>query len=310
MYAEAALLEGLQEADFRARARTVSRLASLLVADHVRFLIPLLADEYPQVRAAVIRALHRAGVDPSWRNYLAYECYVPAGPFLMGSDPHRDPHATSNEQPQRWVMLDAFYIGRYPITDADWKLYVDDRSDAHIPADWKGGTYPSGQAHYPARYLNWYDVQAYVRWAGMRMPTEAERQKAARGTDGWVYPWGDHWDASLCDTAEGGIYETTPVGSYSEAGGDSPYGLADAAGNVWEWVADWYDADYYRCRPNPDVNPTGPVVGRFRVMCGGAFCHPRSFARCAFRLNYYPYYRSRHNGGRWALSAVAEQQQS
>ncbi len=143
---------------------------------------------------------------------------VPAGSFLQG--PNRVTAQTG-----------AFYIDRYPVTNADYHKFV--QATGHgDPPHWRRGTWPEGKANHPVVQVTWESAHAYAQWAGKRLPTDEEWEKAARGTDGRRWPWGDVFRAEWCNTSS---EDTTPVGRYSPAG-DSPYGAADMAGNVWEWI--------------------------------------------------------------------------
>ena len=132
----------------------------------------------------------------------------------------------------------------------------------------------------PVVHVSWDDAVAYAEWAGGRLPSEQEWEKAARGIDGRIYPWGDEFDAARCNSRESGIGTTTPVGRYSP-GGDSPCGCADMSGNVWEWTASEYE----------------PGSGR-RVLRGGAFSNGVRLVRCACRVRNYPIVRLRNDGFR------------
>ena len=141
-------------------------------------------------------------------------------------------------------------------------------------------------AEHPVVNVNWDQANAYATWAGGRLPTEAEWEKACRGTDGRIYPWGDEPPTAELANFANNVGDTTPVGSYPN--GASPYGALDMAGNVWEWTADWYAADYYA--NSPPANPPGPATGDVRVVRGGAFDYNENDVRCAARDDCYPNY--------------------
>jgi formylglycine-generating enzyme required for sulfatase activity len=207
--------------------------------------------------------------------------YVPPGPFIMGGE---------GGFPLQIARLEeGFFIGRYPVTNAEYRRFVEaggyKEREYWSDEGWQwrqreGWTKPRywddtewNQPDQPVVGVSWYEAEAYARWAGMRLPTEMEWEKAARGIDGRQYPWGDGFDPNRCNTDESGIKKTTPVGKYSPQlhpelveGGDSPYGLADMAGNVWEWCADWYDED-------KDT----------KVLRGGSWDYDQGNARCTYR---------------------------
>lgn len=180
--------------------------------------------------------------------------YIPAGEFLMGTSRYR------NEKPEHVVYLDAYWIDRYEVTNAQYRQCIE-------AGECSGDVEDYPEDDYPAVYVTWYEAEAYCIWAGGRLPTEAEWEKAARGIKEQDYPWGD--ESPNCELANSAGCEgnTMPVGSYPE--GASPYGVMDMAGNVWEWVADWYKNDYYRRSPNS--NPIGPVTGDCKVIRGGSW---------------------------------------
>jgi formylglycine-generating enzyme required for sulfatase activity/predicted Ser/Thr protein kinase len=214
--------------------------------------------------------------------------YVPAGEFIMGSD-----EGDSDEQPVHTVYLDAFYIDRTEVTNAQYRACV----EAGACDALRYTTYydNADYAQHPVVYVNCDDAEAYCRWAGKRLPTEAEWEKAARGTDGRTYPWGegidcDHAQYDECDG------ETVPVGSKPK--GASPYGALDMAGNVLEWVADWYDSGYYS--QSPARNPPGPDSGEYRVLRGGSWYYSQRHAACTFRDRNYSRRRNFNVGFRCA----------
>jgi formylglycine-generating enzyme required for sulfatase activity len=199
--------------------------------------------------------------------------YVPAGEFIMGSD-----EGDSDERPVHTVYLDAFHIDRTEVANAQYQACVE-AGACDAPSN---TTYydNSNYAQHPVVHVSWNDADAYCRWAGKRLPTEAEWEKAARGTDGRRYPWGN--SEPDCNKANYNdcVGLTTEVGSYPA--GASLYGVLDMAGNVWEWVADWYDPGYYS--QSPTRNPPGPDSGELRVLRGGSWYRSTpSGIRCALR---------------------------
>jgi eukaryotic-like serine/threonine-protein kinase len=222
--------------------------------------------------------------------------YVPEGEFLMGSA-SSDAQAPSDEKPQHTVYLDSFWIDRTEVTNAMYAKCVA-AGDCDPPRDTSSSTrstyYGNTQfANSPVIYVDWNDASAYCQWVGRRLPSEAEWEKAARGTDGRIYPWGNQ--AATCNLANywvgntGCVGDTSQVGSYPD--GASPYGALDMAGNVLEWANDWYDANYYSI--SPSANPSGPSSGQYHALRGGAWSSDGWFVRTADRdrnSSDYPYY--------------------
>jgi formylglycine-generating enzyme required for sulfatase activity len=220
---------------------------------------------------------------------------VPAGEFMMGSDPAVDPNAYDDaEMPQHPVYVDAFRISKYEVTNAQYAQCVR-ATVCDEPGQLQDYLDPA-HADHPVVYVSWYDAQTFCEWVGGRLPTEAEWEYAARGTGGRIYPWGKEFAESKCNTSESGIDDTTEVGSYPD--GASPYGAMDMAGNVWEWVADWFNADYYSMAPGR--NPRGSDSGSSRVLRGGSWLSNQKNARCAFRQGDDPATRRKFIGFRVA----------
>lgn len=232
---------------------------------------------------------------------------IPAGEFQMGID---DSEAEAHEKPAHTVYVDAFYMDAYEVTNAQYKAFIDANPQWHkdrIPDDyhfgnylkhWDGGNYPSGRGDHPVVYVSWYGAMAYSQWAGKRLPTEAEWEKAARG--GLVdqkYPWGDSIDSGMANYGKawyGKRIPTTVVGSYAPNG----YGLYDMAGNASEWCLETYNADSYK-----KSSLRNPIAGREnivqimdnfmslrnpRVLRGGSWGSPPNELRVAFRSGHYP----------------------
>ena len=270
---------------------------------------PGIVEAAPADRAAAGRALAVLGDDRDFDELVA----IPAGPFLMGDDEDED------ARPRHEVTLPAFKIGKYPVTNAQYRRFVEDTQ-----REWNSqeGRRPE-LSNCPAVELTWHDARAYCAWlTGMwrqegkisadeevRLPTEAEWEKAARGTDGKVFPWGDKWDETRCNTSESGIGRTCAVGIYPD--GASPYGVLDMAGNVWEWTSslwgkDWDKLEYKYPYDSTDGRENLDAGDDFlRVLRGGSWYDDQNFARCAFRLRFYPYYRNGSHGFRVVVSPIS-----
>jgi len=210
-------------------------------------------------------------------------CAVPAGEFLMGSVPKHDHVAaketwTNDEQPQHTVTLPGYEIACFPVTVAEYACFV--RSGRPEPTMWQK---QQNKLDHPVVAVTWYDAAAYAAWlAGQtgeawRLPTEAEWEKAARGTDARIYPWGDIFEQERCNTNESHIKSTTPVGSYPT--GASPYGVQDLAGNIWEWTSSRYVPYPYTI----SVEREDTHSSENRVLRGGSWSYSARNARAACR---------------------------
>jgi formylglycine-generating enzyme required for sulfatase activity len=228
---------------------------------------------------------------------------VPAGPFTMGSTEY------SSEWSVHEVWLEAFWIDRYLVTNAQWAAFVESgewrRCELWTEAGWEWYQKESSihnpddsKLDHPIVYVTWYESLAFTHWAGKGLLSEAQWEKAARGTDGRSYPWGDEFDKGKCNTRELGIAGTTPVDKYSPAG-DSPYGVADMAGNVWEWTTSLYRPYPYRSNDQRD----DPDASGNRVLRSGSFCNSASNAHASYRFDYAPVYASYDSGFRCGIVA-------
>ncbi|MFZ5903220.1 MAG: SUMF1/EgtB/PvdO family nonheme iron enzyme [Chloroflexota bacterium] len=254
---------------------------------------------------------------------------VPAGEFTMGGSADTayeecqklyiggtcEREWFTDEEPAHTVYLDSFYIDKYEVSNAAYRVCVN--SGACRPPTETGSysrsSYYGNSAHddYPVIYVTWDMANAYCEWRGARLPTEAEWEKAARGPDGLLYPWGNSFDgsrANFCDTNcsfdwanksyDDGYADTAPVDAYPS--GASVYGIFNLAGNVWEWVADWYDSSYYA--NSPYENPPGPSSGEYRAARGGSWSGDGDVLRPAGRGRGVPSYSDDALGFRCALS--------
>lgn len=233
---------------------------------------------------------------------------VPTGWFLMGSDPDRDIDAGPQEQPQHRVFLDAFEIDRYEVSNVHYLRYVL-ATGARWPTHWRANPFPDKASHHPVMGVSWEEARAYCEWAQKRLPTEAEWEKAARGTDGRLFPWGNERAGWLKTNIghPGSKRETkypplANVDRYDR--GVSPYGAYQMAGNVGEWVADWFHPEYYR--RGHDRNPTGPEHGEDKVYRGGSWHEDPEVARSAGRGAHAPTHRSYLIGFRCARPLGSE----
>jgi formylglycine-generating enzyme required for sulfatase activity/predicted Ser/Thr protein kinase len=240
--------------------------------------------------------------------------YVQAGDFWMGSDA-----GESDERPPHLVHVDGFWIDRFEVTNAAFERFVSEtayRTDAERAGwgnvwqnsqwnqvdglNWRHPNNPgesiSAFMDHPVVQVSWNDAHEYCEWAGGRLPTEAEWEMAAVNARGWRYPWGNEFDASRLNAAG---HSTVPVGSYPT--GRSPFGAYDMAGNVWEWVNDWYQSDYYS--RSPSNNPQGPATGTHRALRGGAWDPSGGDSRSADRGALSPNSRGNTVGFRCCVAA-------
>jgi formylglycine-generating enzyme required for sulfatase activity len=224
--------------------------------------------------------------------------YIPSGEFLMGSSASE---GDSDEHPQHLITLDAYWIQRTEVTNAQYARCVE-AGGCRPPADGNVRYRDSQFAKQPVTGITWFQARDYAAWAGGRLPTEAEWEKACRGglqipqdpLVGWgqmkgndqadrTYPWGKQEPTDdLLNYLGTGLSTWSVVGGYPD--GATPYGALDMTGNLWEWTADWYGDTYYA--ESPKENPTGPRTGDYRVLRGGAFNVNANLVRCAYRYGY------------------------
>lgn len=226
--------------------------------------------------------IHKAGdevevtaLNPDKNKSLEKMAHIPEGEFIMGTDDR-----LRDEKPAHVVYIDDFYMDMYEVTNDYYKKFVD-HTDYPPPDHWKGGSYPESIAQHPVVFVSWIDANNYCKWAGKRLPREMEWEKAARGTDGRKYPWGNHFDKSKANTSLGGIMGTVPVGSYSS--GQSPYGIFNMAGNVWEWTSSRGESD------------------EKMIVKGGSWGLSHRFSRSFSRVEYQTKARVNNVGFRCAL---------
>lgn len=221
---------------------------------------------------------------------------VPAGDFTMGSD-----RGDEDESPIHRVQVNAFYIDKFEVTNGRFAKFVD-AIQSEPPWGFGDKNTPVAHVDRPVRWVNWMDAMAYCLWVGKRLPTEAEWEKAARGTDGRIYPWGNDSPTpvhAVYGLKEGGEEALSVIGD--RAKGQSPYGAHDLAGNLYEWVMDWYAENYYgNFATAPAVNPRGPKEGTAKVQRGGSYINSPYRLRSTFRTKGDPTEEDPHVGFRCA----------
>jgi formylglycine-generating enzyme required for sulfatase activity len=250
---------------------------------------------------------------------------VPAGPFLMGSS-DKDKLAYDDEKPQHRLELPTYFIGKTPVTNAQFRPFVEGdgyrNQDHWTEAGWqwreqRNITQPEHWSDkkwngddYPVVGINWFEAVAYCRWLAaqtgipFRLPTEAEWEKAARGPEGLIYPWGNRWETGRCNSKEAGKERTTPVGSYPN--GASPYGTLDMAGNMWEWcVTKWQKPYPYRLE---EEGTNDYLAGdSIRALRGGSWVAEQKSVRGANRNYFYsPRHRNFNNGVRPSSHSLSD----
>ncbi|MDE0482482.1 MAG: formylglycine-generating enzyme family protein [Candidatus Poribacteria bacterium] len=242
---------------------------------------------------------------------------IPGGTFTMGNE-KRAP----DERPTHKVYLDAYYISKYEVTNAEYYEFwhslqannpqKTQESTQHTPENFTHlphiGDWPERATEFPNHPIvgvSWHDAKAYAEWKGMRLPTEAEWEKAARGYSDRTWPWGNAIKpyANTSDKNDGYENRIAPVGSFPK--GKSYFGVMDMAGNVWEWTADWYSDVYYF--HSPKKNPTGPTVGSWRVIRGGSWIDTLPRCSTTFRYYFYPTLKTSSVGFRVAKTAEKPQ---
>ena len=226
---------------------------------------------------------------------------IPAGPFIRGTE-----HGGFDEGPQRTIYLSAFSIDRYEVTNSQYQQFVlaTGHRKAGPPSRYAKSIGKMRGVNQPAVYVSWDDATEYCRWKGKRLPTEAEWEKAMRGPDGRLWPWGDQEKLAGANWARvpDGYEVAAPVGTFKED--SSPYGVMDGGGNVMEWVGDWYSESYYK--ESPDRDPQTPEYGTYRVLRGGTYTTTGGDLRITSRSKMVPDFRDETIGFRCAVSGVLE----
>lgn len=219
---------------------------------------------------------------------------IPAGEFWMGSDKGSSAeYIPDNEKPRHKAILPDYYLDKFEVTNQQYFNFCKETGHS-LPFLMREGKIPPGKENHPVVNVSWNDATAYCKWAGKRLPGEAEWEKAARGTDGRAYPWGNGWDQNLCNNRTSPYEDTVPVGTYPK--GASPYGVMDLAGNAWEWTDDWY-------KSYPGAERSFDETGKMKVTRGGAYFYSIFLLLATARHPLPPEDISEYNGFRCAVSA-------
>jgi formylglycine-generating enzyme required for sulfatase activity len=288
--------------------------------DGVQDTVQVAPDQVPAPTAPDVSEMPHATEVPAASTLDVELVYIPSGNFVMGSDPHQSEFVQDDELPQHTLTLPAYYLGRTPVTNRQYLSFVDARGYRR-PEHWPSDTFPESLADHPVINVTWYDAMAYCAWLTeqlnvggckvkvwraeqwelvdidcktwhFQLPSEAEWEKAARGTDGRIYPWGNLWDAKRCNTKESRSVATTPVDAYPL--GASPYGVLDMVGNVWEWTRTLWGVDIlnalfrYPYNAADGREDVAADKGMYRVLRGGSYNYGRDAARCASRNRLMP----------------------
>ena len=224
--------------------------------------------------------------------------YIPQGYFQMGTSSGKE-----DEKPMHFVFTPGYFIDKYEVSNKDYEVFM--QATGHqSPKFWKDSRF--NELDQPVVGVSWHDAMAYAKWKGRRLPTEAEWEKAARGNDGRLWPWGRKFDKGfnfffVNIFGENDNYPyTAPVNYYHS--GISPFGLYNTAGNVWEWCLDWYDKNYYRV--SPEINPEGPQGPmKMKVLRGGSWINSIEGIKVVKRARNFPHIKNEIYGFRTALSS-------
>lgn len=219
--------------------------------------------------------------------------FIPEGKFTMGD-------SQDDDNPKHEVFLSGYWIGMYCITNAQYAKFI--QATGYYPLQHKALCNPSidktgktvGNPLHPITCIGWEDAKAYAKWANCQLPTEAQWEKAARGPQGLLYPWGNSWNYRHCQCNRHNRNNNKTCMVYDYPTGVSGYGTYNQSGNVWEWCADWYDSEYYRSSNSKQVveNPQGPDAGSYRVIRGGSSLYNEpGYFRTTYRYWHDPGYR-------------------